>query len=203
MFHQIATAALSGALALSIAFAGEKPEAEGFVTELVTELRANAEAEGEGSPAVRATLEANLATDAIGRFLLAGSAARNATDEQRSRYEMLFPQYIAAAYAEEIGQLTSREIRVDDSLERRPGDIIVQSVLIDTQGRERADIDWRVRELDDGTYKLLDVLVERTSPLITRRQAFSSRVRDEGLDGLLTHMEAVIAAGVVVEVDEE
>lgn len=203
MFHQIATAALSGALALSIAFAGEKPEAEGFVTELVTELRANAEAEGEGSPAVRATLEANLATDAIGRFLLAGSAARNATDEQRSRYEMLFPQYIAAAYAEEIGQLTSREIRVDDSLERRPGDIIVQSVLIDTQGRERADIDWRVRELEDGTYKLLDVLVERTSPLITRRQAFSSRVRDEGLDGLLTHMEAVIAAGVVVEVDEE
>lgn len=203
MFHQIATAALSGALALSVAFAGEKPEAEGFVTELVTELRANAEAEGEGSPAVRATLEANLATDAIGRFLLAGSAARNATDEQRSRYEMLFPQYIAAAYAEEIGQLTSREIRVDDSLERRPGDIIVQSVLIDTQGRERADIDWRVRELEDGTYKLLDVLVERTSPLITRRQAFSSRVRDEGLDGLLTHMEAVIAAGVVVEVDEE
>ena len=203
MFHQIATAALSGALALSIAFAGEKPEAEGFVTELVTELRANAEAEGEGSPAVRATLEANLATDAIGRFLLAGSAARNATDEQRSRYEMLFPQYIAAAYAEEIGQLTSREIRVDDSLERRPGDIIVQSVLIDTQGRERADIDWRVRELEDGTYKLLDVLVERTSPLITRRQAFSSCVRDEGLDGLLTHMEAVIAAGVVVEVDEE
>lgn len=203
MINRIAALALSGAALLGSAFAAERqPEAEEFVVTLVTELRTNAEEEGEGSLAVRETLEANLATDAIGKFLLAGDAADNATPVQAERYDALFPSYIAAAYAEEIGQLTSREINVKNSLERRPGDIIVQSVLVDKEGKPRADIDWRVRELDSGELKLLDVLVERTSPLITRRQAFSTRVRDEGMDGLLAHMQETIDAGIEIETAE-
>lgn len=203
MITRFAAAAVAAVMSISTAFAGDHPEAEEFVIGLVTDLRAKAEAEGEGSAAVRATLEENLAAEQIGAFLLAGSAAKNATDEETATYQELFPRYIAAAYAEEIGQLTSREINVKASLERRPGDYIVQSVLIDKAGRPRADIDWRVRKLESGEHKLLDVLVERTSPLITRRQAFSSRVRDEGMEGLLTHMQETIAKGVTIEEDAE
>ncbi|GGY46283.1 Tgt2/MlaC family protein [Parvularcula lutaonensis] len=202
MINRLIALAASGVLAVTAAFAAERqPEAEAFIVDLVTELRTNAETDGEGSLSVRKTLEDNLATEAIGKFLLAGDAAEGATDEERRRYEELFPAYIAAAYAEEIGQLTAREIQVKNSLERRPGDIIVQSVLVDKEGKPRADIDWRVRVLEDGELKLLDVLVERTSPLITRRQAFSARVRDEGMAGLLAHMEEVIAAGSVEAVE--
>ena len=173
MIRRLTALALSAFVAFGAARAGDAPEAEAFVVALVTELRRNAEEFGEGSTAVRATLEANLATEAIGRFLLAGDAAENATPQQRARYDALFPQYIAAAYAEEIGQLTSREIRVSGSLERKPGDVIVQSALFDGKGAKRAGIDWRVRVSPEGEHKLLDVLVERISPLITRRQSFS------------------------------
>lgn len=196
---------IAGALAslFSIAVsAAQVPEAETFVVNLVTELRENAEREGEGSPAVRATLEKNLATAAIGKFLLAGDAAEAATEAERARYDALFPSYIAAAYAEEIGQLTSREIRVSRSLERRPGDVIVQSALYDDRGAKRASIDWRVRATSAGGYKLLDVLVERISPLITRRQSFSERVRNEGMEGLLQHMEQTVSEGVTIDSEQ-
>ncbi|MCQ8183791.1 MlaC/ttg2D family ABC transporter substrate-binding protein [Parvularcula maris] len=197
MIRSVAAAAASLAFAVGTAFAQGTDGAESFVKELVAELRTQAETHGEGSKEVRDELQANLAAEDIGKFLLAGDAAKGASEAERGRYDELFPSYIAAAYADEIGQLTAREIEVKQSLERRPGDYIVQSVLRDKEGRARADIDWRVRE-KDGEYKLLDVLVERTSPLITRRQAFSSRVRDGGVAGLLTHMEEVIAASAAV-----
>ncbi len=202
MIKRFALAAAAASLFVTAAEA-KVPEAERFVGELVTELREAAEAEGEQSPAVRAALQESLATEAIGRFLLAGEAADGASEMQMERYNALFPRYIAAAFAEEIGQLTARRIEIEDSLERRPGDIIVQSELYDSKGAKRADIDWRVRVIDDGSYRLLDVLVERISPLITRRQTFSSRVRDEGMDGLLRHMEEVIASGAVAAGESE
>jgi phospholipid transport system substrate-binding protein len=193
MIRTLVAAAAAAAFSFTHAFAHGTEGAESFVEELVADLRSQAETHGEGSKEVRDELQANLAAEDIGKFLLAGDAAKGASEDERGRYDELFPSYIAAAYAEEIGQLTAREIEVKQSLERRPGDYIVQSVLRDKEGRARADIDWRVREAD-GEYKLLDVLVERTSPLITRRQAFSTRVRDEGVAGLLVHMEEVIAA---------
>lgn len=202
MLKNLMSLAIAGLFAFGAANAQGTAEAETFVTELVAELRTEAETHGEGSDEVRQTLEENLATDAIGRFLLAGRAADDATEAQRTRYNELFPSYIAAAFAEEIGQLTARTIDVRRSLERGKGDIIVQSVLLDSKGAERADIDWRVRVTDEGELKLLDVLVERTSPLITRRQAFSTRIRDEGMDGLLDFMQRTIDQGIEIEATE-
>jgi len=199
MIKQIAALAAAGLVAITGAFAGDAPEAEAFVVSLVSELKTKAETDGEGSLSVRETLEANLATESIGKFLLAGKAAKQASDDQRARYDQLFPSYIAAAYAEEIGQLTARDIRVKNSVERKPGDILVESDLFDSKGAQRASIVWRVRINDAGEHKLLDVLVERISPLITRRQSFSKMVKDDGLDGLLAHMEETIAAGIVID----
>ncbi|MEM7740618.1 MAG: ABC transporter substrate-binding protein [Pseudomonadota bacterium] len=177
---------------MASAHAERIPESEAFIVAVVNELKSAADTYGDASPEVRQVLEDNLATEAIGRFLLAGDAAEGATEEQQARYDALFPRFIAAAFAEEIGQLTSRRIDVTNSLERRPGDIIVQSALFDDKGVKRANIDWRVRVLDTGENKLIDVLVERISQLTIRRQTFSSVVDEDGVDGLLVYMESTI-----------
>ncbi|MEO1659048.1 MAG: ABC transporter substrate-binding protein [Pseudomonadota bacterium] len=197
MKQMMISALSAAAMLLASAHAERQPEAEAFIVAVVDELKSAADEHGDTSAEVRQVLEDNLATDAIGRFLLAGDAANSATEEQRARYDTLFPRFIAAAFAEEIGQLTSRRIDVTGSLERRPGDIIVQSSLFDSSDVKRASIDWRVRVLETGENKLLDVLVERISPLITRRQTFSSIVDEEGVEGLLAFMETTIGeAGV-------
>ena len=199
---QLMFSALSAVLVLvTSAHAERQPEAEAFIVAVVNELKSAAEEHGDASQEVRQVLEDNLATEAIGRFLLAGEAADNASEDQRARYDTLFPRFIAAAFAEEIGQLTSRRIDVTGSLERKPGDLIVQSALYDSADVKRAGIDWRVRVLETGELKLLDVLVERISPLITRRQTFSSIVEDEGVEGLLAYMETTIGEAGVAQLD--
>ena len=57
-------------------------------------------------------------------------------------------------------------------------------------GIKKASIDWRIRDVD-GEPRLLDVLVERVSPLVTKRQEFSSLAKREGIDALLEHMEKI------------
>lgn len=201
MKQMMISAFSAAAMLLASAHAERQPEAEAFIVGVVDELKSSAETYGDTSAEVRQVLEDNLATEAIGGFLLAGEAATSATDEQRARYDELFPKFIAAAFAEEIGQLTSRRIDVTGSLERRPGDIIVQSSLFDSSDVKRAQIDWRVRVLESGENKLLDVLVERISPLITRRQTFSSIVDEDGVDGLLAYMETTIGESGVASLE--
>ena len=73
---------------------------------------------------------------------------------------------------------------------RSETEAIVQSHLVDNAGRKKASIDWRLRWVD-GEPRLLDVLVERVSPLVTKRQEFSSLAKRDGVDALLDYMKGV------------
>jgi phospholipid transport system substrate-binding protein len=190
-------AVLAAALSflLPAAAAAQEPEdARAFVEVLVVDLAENAgdetRSEAERNAAFRAILREALATEAIGRFLFAGAPTKLATEEQKAAYDALFPDYIAASFADQIGELAEREIIVTGAVPR-PNETIVQSKLIDTRGDERAKIDWRVRAVD-GEPRLLDVLVERVSPLLAKRQEFSAIAEREGVEALLAHMREVV-----------
>ncbi|MEM1409224.1 MAG: ABC transporter substrate-binding protein [Pseudomonadota bacterium] len=201
MIKSFVALAMAGLLALGPAQADSTEEAEAFVVALVEELKTLAERDGEGSPAMRAALEENHDTRRIGQELVAKRSAETAGPEHMERYNALFPAYIAAAYAKDIGRLAAREIKVTRSLERRPGDLVIESELYDDRGAKRASIAWRVSVSRDGEHRLFDVLVAGTSQLITRRQIFSDIIKREGFDGLLTQMQETIDAGVVIEDD--
>ncbi len=167
-------------------------EAQAFVETLVGRLSAIAGDETLADEArqlnLRTVLEEELAVEPIGKFLFAGAPTDLATDKQAAQYRALFPEYIAASFATEIGELAEREIRVQRAISRGGAEAIIQSELFDNAGRMRAKIDWRVRWIEDEP-RLLDVMVERVSPLVTKRQEFSSLARREGVDALLQHMQ--------------
>lgn len=181
------------------AFALDKSEAEGFTDALIVELGtiANDGALGDGAlgddardRAYRGALQSRLATESIGKFLFKSVPADLPTEAQIAAYNELFPKYIAAAFASQIGGLAERQINVTESRARGEDEVIVRSVLVNKSGVKKASIDWRIREID-GQPRLLDVLVERVSPLVTKRQEFSSLAKREGVDALLTHMKTI------------
>ncbi len=191
-------ALLTGAQAQDDPVAAVAPTTETattFVDALVVDLSAAANDESleeeDRKYALRTILRDELAVEPIGKFLFAGAPAELATDDQRAAYDELFPNYIAASFAEEIGELAEREIRVKGAILRGEDEAIVQSELFDSEGAKRAQIDWRLRWID-GEPRLLDVLVERVSPLVTKRQEFSAIAERDGVDALLLHMEDVV-----------
>lgn len=184
---------LASLMMVGTASANNPSEAESFTKSLVTELgqiaQNDALSDSVQMDSFRGALQRRLAAKSIGKFLLKGVPAELITPQQQNTYNQLFPTYIASAFASQIGGLAERQINVTESRARR-NDVIVRSELVNKKGIKKASIDWRVRWID-GQPRLLDVLVERSSPLVTKRQEFSSLAKREGFDAVLAHMKSI------------
>jgi len=136
-------------LTATSALAMDKVQAETFTQALVSELSDVANRSGlsdsDRDAAYRNVLQEKLATESIGKFLFKGAASELATAEQHAEYQALFPSYIAATFASQIGELAERQINVKSSRLRGDTEALVRSELVDKNGIKKASIDWRLR----------------------------------------------------------
>lgn len=123
----------------------------------------------------------------IGRFVL-GIHWRRATNQQRAEYAVLFEQYLVNTYASRLGSYGGETLRVKGERSDADRDTIVSSEIIQKRG-PRVKVDWRVRG-SSGAYKVVDVIVQGISLVITQRDEFSSVIRREGsgVEGLLAQL---------------
>ena len=124
----------------------------------------------------------------IGRFVL-GVHWRQSSTEQRAEYTELFQQYLINTYASRLGRYGGETLRIKG--ERADGngkDTIVSSEILQQKG-PTIKLDWRVRRTA-GVHKVVDIIVEGISLVITQRDEFASVIRREGagVEGLLAQL---------------
>ena len=164
--------------------------------------------EPESSPGqrkrhVRALLSEYFDLDTIGHFVL-GRHWRAATPAQQRQYVTLFRTFVLESYAlrleifretifarfgDDAGEifeaLRVRIIRVQRVNER---DSLVTTEL-GFPGRAPLHVAYRVRA-DNGALKIVDVIEEGLSLLVTRRSEFAAVVKRHGVAGLLDRLRA-------------
>lgn len=123
----------------------------------------------------------------IGRFAL-GRHWHTATPEQRKEYLKLFQQMTVEVYSQRFSDYQGQSLKVQGSRPEGTADILVNSVILQDSGPE-VKVDWRVRQ-KNGTYKVVDVIVEGVSMAVTQRSDFSSVIQRGGgnLEVLLAHL---------------
>lgn len=176
-----------------VAEAVEKVSPEAFVDELVEKLRVLAGGDVDEDTRVdqlRSVLAEDMAVRRLQRYLLSKEQRKALSKEDVSQYNEVFPRYISTALAGSIDQLVTREIKVFDVIERRPGDFIVSSNLYSDTGEKRARIDWRVQE-SRGKKQLTDVMIDGASTNVDRRAQFTAIIKKDGFPALLAHMKEV------------
>ena len=161
----------------------------------------------------RELLSENFDLDTIGRFVL-GRHWRAATPAQRRQYVTLFRTFVLESYAlrlesfrktifarfgDDAGEifeaLRVRILRVQRVNER---DSLV-TTEIGLPGRAPLHVAYRVRA-DNGALKVVDVIEEGLSLLVTRRSEFAAVVKRHGVAGLLDRLRAQGANADVKEV---
>ncbi len=115
--------------------------------------------------------------DTISRFVL-GRHWRRATGEQRKEYRSLFADFIVRTYAGRFRQYSGETLTVDEEREVNERDTIVSS-RINTLDGPSIRVDWRVRT-KGGDHKIVDIIVEGVSTVITQREEFASMIRRGG-----------------------
>lgn len=133
-------------------------------------------------------LKESLALETVGKFML-GESRKKMTPDQTARYEAAFPQYITRQYAEQFKDLVGRPMEVTEAKALGAKDAIVRAKIKRKDGSDIL-VDWRVRKLNDGSQKMIDIIVAGVSIMLVKREEFSAFIAKNGVDALIARIEA-------------
>ncbi len=130
----------------------------------------------------------------ITQFVL-GKYARIATPAQRQSFAAVFREYASNVYESRLDEYHGETLKVTGSVVRRPGDVIVNSVVVGGAQSKPVVVAWRV--LGSGaSWKVIDVQVAGVWLAITEQQDFVSTIDNAGgnVDVLIRQLQQKVQA---------
>ena len=177
----------------ALAQPGEKPDA--FIQRLGNETLSILQDESRDKEAklveLKRVLDEATDLDLIARLVLARHW-RTASPEQQEEYLDLFNQLIMKTMAERLSWYTGQTFRLTSSRAVDERDTTVSTEIIRPSGAPPIKVDWRVRQSEAGP-KLIDIVAEGISLVVTQRSETNEVVSARGMDGLLAEMRTRIA----------
>ena len=156
---------------------------QGLADEAISVLSDQRGTIAEREQKFRTVLRDDFAMKKIGRFAI-GKYWRNMSTEQKRLYQKLFEEWILKTYSVRFGGYSGETVKVIRTFKAGATDVFVRT-QIDSNKRRSLKVDWRVRRIDQR-FKIIDIVVEGVSMLITQRAEFSAVLRERGIDGFIT-----------------
>jgi phospholipid transport system substrate-binding protein len=119
--------------------------------------------------------------------LILGRHWRAASDAQRQDYLELFRDYALANLASKLHLYQGQSFEVTGAQVVSDNDALVASRILD-DGQAPLQVDWRLRERDQGGLVVIDVIVAGVSLVVTLRSEFSAVIERQGFEGLLAEL---------------
>lgn len=158
--------------------------AQAFINQLgnqaITVLEEGAGNTAEIAPAFRDLFRAGFDVPTIGRFVL-GRYWNAATEDQRREYLSLYEAMIVQTYARRFSEYSGETLSVTGARPEGETDVLVNSQIVRPNGPPVA-VSWRVRDRGQGTFQIVDVMVENVSMGVTQRSEFSAIIQRSGGD---------------------
>ena len=150
-----------------------------------------------GSPAQKAAkmediLRRGFDFQTIGRFVI-GRYWNTASPQQREEYIKVFSDFVAKSYSRRLAEEAAiNGFNITNIRDLGEGDSLVQTAITRPSGPP-LNYEWRVRDGGGGA-KIVDVVVEGVSLLVTQRADFTSVAGQNGVDGLIKTLRDKAAA---------
>lgn len=180
LFLASAAAALSGLPGVSLAADAEaaKTFVRGLANEAIELMGQKNMASADRIPKFRELFTRGFDVEAIGRFVL-GRYWRDATEAEQKEYLKLFEDLILATYAGRFSEYSGETLTVLDAKPDEDRFVLVTSQINRVGGNPPIRLDWRVAETQ-GSFKIVDVIVEAVSMSVTQRSEFASVIQRGG-----------------------
>ncbi len=164
-----------------------RPQPASFIRSLADEaiavLNEKSAPPSEREARFRSILLNGLDIARIGRFA-AGAYWRRMSTTQRAEYQKLFSEWVIKTYWRRLSGYAGETVRVLGTSRAGSRDVFVRTRIERSNGKSPVRVDWRVR-WSDGHYKILDVVIEGVSMVVTQKAEFTAVMRRDGIEGLL------------------
>lgn len=116
----------------------------------------------------------------IGRFVL-GRYWNQASEEERQEYLDLFEELVVRTYADRFSEYSGEKFaiaKVQRDAERANYATVATTIL--RPGGQTVRVDWRVRQEEDQSWRVVDIVIEGVSMSVTQRSEFASVIESKG-----------------------
>jgi len=126
----------------------------------------------------------------IGRFVLS-RYWRQATPEQQQEFLKLFEDISVLTWSRRFKEYDGETLEASSSSKDGDHGWLVESHIVRTQGPS-IPIQWRLRQGDDGAFRIVDIIVDGVSMAITHRSDYAAAMQANGgkVDSLLAIMHS-------------
>jgi phospholipid transport system substrate-binding protein len=107
---------------------------------------------------------------------------RRMTPAQRQEFEQEFRRHLSVTYGDSLDRYGDETVEITDSRAERNGDVTVRSRILGTE--EPLSVDYRLRS-HNGSWYVIDVIVEGVSLLSNFRSQTQEIISAEGPEGLI------------------
>jgi phospholipid transport system substrate-binding protein len=115
------------------------------------------------------------------------------TEAQRSEFMTLFKNHLSMTYGRNVESYKNEKVTITGSREESGGDTTVKTKIV-RGGPADILVDYRMRQRD-GTWKIIDVIIEGVSLVSNFRSQFQDVVASGGPERLLTLLREKNAKG--------
>ncbi len=142
----------------------------------------------------RALMNKNFAIKGIAKFVL-GRHWRKASEAEQKEYLLLFEDLLVATYADRFAKYSGEKLLIEQAEMRGEKDVIVHSTMISVDSSKQLKVAWRIRA-KKGSYKIIDIMVEGISMIMTQKSEFASFIKQNGggIEALLGELKKRIQA---------
>ena len=120
----------------------------------------------------------NFALKGIAKFVL-GRHWRMLTEPEKKEYLKLFEDLMVTTYADRFEKYSGEKMLVKKAEVRGERDALVHTSMIKLDSSKALKVAWRVRG-KTGNYKVVDIMVEGISMVMTQKSEFGSFIRLNG-----------------------
>lgn len=121
--------------------------------------------------------------DTITRLVLARNLARFAPG-QRMEFTQLFKEHLSLTYGRSIENYHNDRVEVGGDRQEPDGDWTVKSTILRGGGADNILVDYRLRQ-EDGSWKIIDIIIERVSLMSNFRSQFQELMSRGGPERVL------------------
>jgi len=158
--------------------AGAKKFIEILTSDAISMLTVEDISKTERADRFRRLMNENFAIKGIAKFVI-GRHWRKATESEKKEYLQLFEDLLVDTYADRFAKYSGEKLVVNKSEVRGKGDALVHTIMIRVDGAKPLKVTWRVRG-KKGIYKIVDIMVEGISMVVTQKSEFASFIQKNG-----------------------
>jgi phospholipid transport system substrate-binding protein len=167
---------------------------EGFGNRAIKVLAETQQGTPEREVELRRLLNDHFDVEFISRFVLS-RFWRTASEQERAEFRRVFEDYVIAAYGRRFGGFNGERFAITGTFPQDNERSVVRSDVMRPSG-ETLTVDWRVQKRQgDGAWRIVDIVVEGVSMMVTQRSEFLAVLQREGSVAALNDKLKQITAG--------